>query len=83
MKTTMLVAAILLGLASAEAAAQAQWKTCAREGEVCRFSGEREVAFGAGKRYKYRVFRNGAACNTDQFGDPAPGVKKSCFYDAS
>jgi hypothetical protein len=63
--------------------ASPSWVRCASEGQVCRFSGDRNVAYGAGKRLNYRVFRNGATCSSRNFGDPAPGASKSCFYDAN
>lgn len=57
------------------------WVRCANEGGVCKFNGERKVGYGAGARFKYRVFRNGARCTNETFGDPAPGIAKACFYD--
>jgi hypothetical protein len=60
-----------------------RWVRCAGEGQACRFSGDRNVAYGAGNRLQYRAFRNGAMCTSKNFGDPAPGVAKSCYYDAN
>jgi hypothetical protein len=57
------------------------WVRCANEGQTCQFSGERRVGYGGGGRYKYRVLKNGARCNNETFGDPAPGVAKACFYN--
>jgi hypothetical protein len=62
---------------------QPSWVRCAPEGQACKFRGDRKVAYGVDQRLKYRVFRNGAMCTAKNFGDPAPGVAKSCFYDAN
>jgi hypothetical protein len=67
----------------AGASANPRWVRCAAEGQACKFSGDRNVAYGAGNRLKYRAFRNGAMCTTGNFGDPAPGAAKSCYYDAN
>jgi hypothetical protein len=52
---------------------------CANEGGFCKFRGQAEVRYGAEGRYVYKVLTNGASCNNDVFGDPAPGLPKSCF----
>jgi hypothetical protein len=60
------------------------WQVCAGEGGTCRFSGGSTVAYGAGNRWKKLNFQNGAACNNQTFGgDPAPGVKKTCYVEAT
>ncbi len=76
MKSLRLLAAVAFLCASS--GALADWAVCAKEGETCRFSGRHEVAFGAGKSWNTRVYENGVSCVTEKFGDPAPGVKKSC-----
>lgn len=76
MTMTRMLATIALLLAAA--GARADWAVCAQEGGACKFSGRHEVAFGAGKAWNTRVYENGVMCTTEKFGDPAPGVKKSC-----
>ncbi len=77
MKITTSIATATLALAGAEASAG--WIACAKEGEVCRFDGRREVAFGAGERWVSRQHTGGVKCASENFkGDPAPGVVKSC-----
>jgi hypothetical protein len=60
-----------------------RWVRCASEGQACRFRGDHTVSYGAGKRVQLHVFRNGATCSSANFGDPAPGATKSCYYDAN
>ena len=56
------------------------WTPCATEGGVCKFSGQRRVAFGTDGKYRQRVFTNGARCTNEAFGgDPAPGRVKTCL----
>lgn len=57
----------------------ASWRRCAGEGEACRFSGSRRIAYGAQGRYAYRDATNAISCSHKVFGDPAPGVHKACF----
>ena len=57
------------------------WVKCAAEGAFCKFSGVHKVAYGTGKKYRYRTFRDGAKCINENFGDPAPGVPKACYYN--
>ena len=57
-----------------------EWKKCASEGSVCKFSGQRRVAYGTDGKYKQRVFTNGAKCTNEAFGgDPVPGRVKTCL----
>ena len=51
---------------------------CADENQTCSFSGTKNVRYGANGSYFYRTLANGAACNNTTFGDPIPGVFKSC-----
>ncbi len=67
---------ILVGTAPA---ALAEWVFCAHENEVCRFDGRAEVRYGADRRWASRDARNSIRCTNANFGDPAPGVVKSCF----
>lgn len=54
------------------------WEKCANENRYCNFSGTREVRFGAAGRYAVRTVTGGTDCNIRTFGDPAPGIKKTC-----
>lgn len=54
------------------------WEKCADENRFCNFTGTREVRFGAGGRYAVRTITGGTDCNIRTFGDPNPGVKKTC-----
>lgn len=56
----------------------AGWQGCAREGGFCDFRGVRRVRYGAGGRFTERVSRDGIPCNNGVFGDPAPGIPKTC-----
>ena len=51
---------------------------CAPENGTCKFSGTREVIFGANGSYYSGVFTGSASCNDATFGDPDYGVVKSC-----
>ncbi|HVF60324.1 MAG TPA: HEAT repeat domain-containing protein [Thermoanaerobaculia bacterium] len=56
----------------------ASWSHCAVEGAVCAFSGTRQVRYGAAGTYTTRTITDGTPCNNEVFGDPVPGVAKSC-----
>ena len=73
------VLGVMLLLVTGQATAQT-WRFCASEDGYCRFSGEKQVAYGAGNQWAYKSGRNGIACNNRTFGDPAPGVRKTCRY---
>lgn len=55
---------------------------CAQEGGVCRMPYPTNVYFGVPGRTNGRPFPQGGAvpCNSQTFGDPAPGQAKSCWY---
>jgi hypothetical protein len=57
----------------------ASWARCAGEGQACRFSGSRRVAYGAQGRYHYLQVAENVLCGNPAFGDPIPGVSKSCY----
>jgi hypothetical protein len=59
------------------------WTTCAAENGACALSGLRTVRYGANGVYVYKTMMGNAACNNATFGDPIPGVVKSCAIDAS
>ena len=54
---------------------------CAKEGEMCRFSGTKEVWYGDGQRWKKMTATLGIKCDYVTFGgDPAPMVHKQCYF---
>lgn len=65
------------------AAAQPRWTACAEEGQVCRFDGEAMVRFGVPGRYAFAPGNQRIICDTEQFGDPAPGQRKRCEVSAN
>lgn len=59
------------------------WTTCASEGGACTFSGTREVRYGSGSTFVTKVFTGSASCSNAVFGDPTPGVVKSCSFSSA
>jgi hypothetical protein len=55
---------------------------CAQDGGVCRMPYPTNVYYGVPGRTNGRPFPQGGMvpCNTQTFGDPAPGQAKSCWY---
>jgi hypothetical protein len=75
-------------LMSTPAAAQSTstWTTCAKEGGLCSFTGTREVRYGANSTWTVRQIAasgGGVQCWNGVFGDPVPGVVKSCQLKAT
>jgi hypothetical protein len=64
----------------ATAAPTTTWTDCGREYGTCSFSGTRQVRFGVNGVYVTKTFTGSTACTTAVFGDPYPGVSKSCSY---
>jgi len=60
--------------------APGSWTNCAAENGVCSFQGTAEVRYGAGNAWVTRTASGSIACSNTMFGDPAPGVVKSCSY---
>lgn len=54
------------------------WQPCAAEGSVCTFEGHRLLRFGVPGQWIYAVANTPSACVNSTFGDPAPGVRKTC-----
>lgn len=50
--------------------------SCAREGGVCKCVGN--VRYGADGKYKSRLSTASLGCNNGVFGDPTPGILKTC-----
>lgn len=78
-----MVSALVLGLGlSGEAAAQGrgEWIACAQENGFCRVPFPTKVRYGARGAYVDLDTDRGVACNNRVFGDPAIGVRKTCWY---
>lgn len=54
------------------------WQPCAGEGSVCSFEGQRLIRYGVHSQWVYAVATATIACVNSEFGDPAPGLRKSC-----
>ena len=67
------------GTGSSFGALPGTWASCAGEGGTCAVSGSSVVAFGAGGQFNYADESAATACDTGVFGDPDPGVVKSCY----
>jgi probable HAF family extracellular repeat protein len=56
------------------------WTFCANEDQTCVVSGNREVRYGASGKFAYRAVTGPVQCSNAMFGDPAPGVDKTCSF---
>jgi len=57
-----------------------RFKSCANENQNCAMTSPRDIAFGARGIFDLRTnLPSGTACTTATFGDPTPGVAKSCY----
>ena len=57
------------------------WAGCASEPRVCRVPYPTHIRYGARGRYVQLWVRGGPIrCDNYTFGDPIPGVRKSCAY---
>lgn len=56
------------------------WTRCAEEYGTCNFTGSKEVRYGYGGKYSYKVVTGPVACDNTVFGDPYPGATKTCDY---
>jgi hypothetical protein len=58
----------------------AGYQFCAHEGQVCVFTGTRDVAFGVGSHFINRSALSGpVACDVVIFGETATGLVRSCY----
>jgi len=57
------------------------WVLCASSGDTCSFDGEQKVRYGANGTYNTDFFTDSVLCTKSAFGDPLPGVEKSCYYE--
>jgi hypothetical protein len=46
----------------------------------CHVAGTKLVRYGSDTRWAYQIATNSVGCNNSQFGDPAYGVSKNCYY---
>lgn len=60
------------------------WIKCAAEYGTCSFSGTRRVLYGASTTASNVIknFTTSVVCNNQNFGDPAFGINKSCWYES-
>ena len=63
-------------------AGPAGYEYCAPEGETCKATGTASIAFGVHDKFTTKTLSGSVHCTTGTFGDPAPGVRKSCFIKA-
>ncbi len=57
------------------------WTYCANENQTCSFSGVRTVRYGANGTYFTKTnVSPSISCSNAVFGDPTPGVVKTCEY---
>ena len=77
------VAAFILTLPASPLAQTSDWTFCASEGGACSFSGTTEVRYGGNGIYVYKTLTGGTPCTNAVFGDPAPGIAKSCAVTSS
>ena len=60
----------------------ALWNYCAGEEQTCSFSGTKTVAYlGNSTVGKYLTATDSILCSNTIFGDPSPGVRKSCYIE--
>ncbi len=62
------------------------WEQCAaKQGDTCRFVGNKIIKFGDNQRFVMRISRESLRCETSSFGsDPKPNQPKSCqFYNGT
>jgi parallel beta-helix repeat protein len=77
------VAAFVLTAPASASAQSTDWTFCAAEGGSCSFSGTTQVRYGASGAYVYETLTDGTPCTNAVFGDPAPGIAKSCAVTSS
>lgn len=82
MRHRIWLASLLLGLVLPGSAAFAQELVfCSREHQYCRVPYPTQVIYGIpGRSRTLEVRGPGVTCSNEMFGDPAPGVPKTCHY---
>ena len=58
-------------------------RPCSKEGGVCFFTGEQNVAYGSGDKFVIKRVSGPVACSNATFGDPAYGEVKHCYLSAA
>ncbi|MFC5550704.1 hypothetical protein ACFPO9_19475, partial [Massilia aerilata] len=58
------------------------WTQCATEGGTCSVPGTRQVRYGTTDKWAYKTVTTSVVCGNSVFGDPAPGVGKTCAYSS-
>ena len=58
------------------------WTQCANEGGTCSVPGTRQVRYGTTDKWVYKTITTSVVCGNGVFGDPAPGVGKTCAYSS-
>jgi hypothetical protein len=83
-RSVLMATPLCIGVSvSAMSGAYAQLVPCAEENGFCRVPYPTRVFYGAQGRDTSRyVSGRGIPCANEAFGDPAPGVPKSCAYEA-
>ena len=56
----------------------ATWIDCGHENDTCNFTGTQQVRYGASGAFFYKTFTSSVLCGNGAFGDPAPGIGKTC-----
>ena len=56
------------------------WTTCATEGGTCSIPGSAQVRYGSATTFVTKTASGSVGCSNDVFGDPVPGVVKTCSY---
>ncbi len=59
------------------------YTSCATENGTCAVSGTQMVAYGINGGFNYQLASSSVACSNSTFGDPMPGLVKSCFVPTS
>lgn len=55
------------------------WTKCSNENGTCKVDYLSDMLYGANGAFTYGINPETVACNSEVFGDPAPGYQKSCF----
>jgi hypothetical protein len=59
------------------------WTWCSVQGGTCKFSGTREVRYGAMGTYYTKVVTGSIVCTNEVWGgNPTPGYGKNCYYSS-
>ncbi len=85
MAAAALAASWLFVSEPAAAQSTSTWTTCAREWQLCSFTGTRNVRYGANGTWVTRQLAassGGVQCTNSVFGDPLPGIVKSCQLES-